>query len=219
MKSFCTLTSALALCLGLAALSVLAQSGAARGARKATTDPSVPAAATLPPSTLPSDGAVLFADADGYAERKFDEFKRNKVAYSATLEAAVRKEQTDLAAQHAAQLVARGKLAGTDNYYLGLLYVLAGRRELALTALRRFLAETPDAKPEHLQRARYVLATQTAYAHLLEEAESLFAAYTHAEPQTPLEIFRLHNTLGNAYYETKQLEAGAAHAAAAYQLA
>ena len=211
------LTGALFLSLLLAAApSMHAQSGAARGARKA--DPAVPAAATLPPSTLPSDGAVLFADADDYVERKFDEFKRNKMPYSTLLEAEVRKQQTEVAAQHAAQLVARGQLKGTDNYYLGLLYVLAGRRELALPALRRFLAETPDAKPEFLQRARYVLATQDANANQLDEAEALFAAYAQNEPRTPVELFRLHNALANADYQNHKLEAGAAHAAAAYQL-
>ena len=195
-----------------------AQSGAVRGARKTTTDPSVPTATTLPPSTLPSDGAVLFADADGYVERKFAEFRQNKVPYSATLEAEVRKQQTEVAAQHAAQLVARGQLKGTDNYYLGLLYMIAGRRELALPALRRFLAETPDANKEFLQRARYVLATQAANANQLDEAEAMFAAYAQNEPRTSVELFRLHNALANAAYQNHKLEAGAAHAAAAYNL-
>ena len=212
------LTGALFLSLLPAAASpIQAQSGAARGVRKATADPTVPAA-TLPPSTLPSDPTVLFADADGYVERKFDEFKRNKVPYSTLLEAEVRKDQTELAAQHAAQLVARGQLKGTDNYYLGLLYVLAGRRDLALPALRRFLAETPDANKEFLQRARYVLTIQAANANQLDEAEAMFTAYAQNEPRTPVELFRLHNALANAEYQNHKLEAGAAHATAAYQL-
>jgi thiol-disulfide isomerase/thioredoxin len=202
----------------VAAFPIQAQSGAVRGARQAPADPAVPAAAALPPSTLPSDPAVLFADADGYVERKFAEFKRNKVIYSTLLEAEVRKQQTELAAQHAAQLVARGQLKGTDNYYLGLLYVLAGRRDLALPALRRFLAEMPDAKPELLQRARYVLVTQDANANQLDEAEAMFAAYAQNEPRTPVELFRLHNVLANADFQNKKLEAGAAHAAAACNL-
>lgn len=212
------LTHTLSLCLLLtAAQAVRAQSGAVRGANTAANEGSAPVA-TPSPAPLPSDAATLFADADGYVERKFDEFRRNKVLYSALLEAEVRKRQVELAAQHAAQLGARGQLKGTDNYYLGLLYMLAGRPELALPQLRLFLKETPDAKPEFRQRAHYLLAKQTAALNQTEEAAAQFDAFAHAEPHTPIELFNLHNALANAYYHNKQLEQGAAHARAAYEL-
>ena len=194
-------------------LSVQAQSGTTRGAQK---DAPAPAAPT--PAPLPSDAGVLFADAEGYTERKFTEFKQNKVIYSVRLEAEVLQQQRELAAQHAAQLVARGQLKGTDDYYLGLLYMLAGRPETALPELRRFLVASPDADKAFLQRARFVISTQTAGTNQFAEAEAMLAAYARSEPQTPLELFRLHNALSNAYYKDNKLELGAAHAAAAYEL-
>src|SRR2546421_9133318 len=152
MKRVLVLTGALVLSL-IVAPNAYAQSGAARGARKSVTtpDPAAPTATTLPPSTLPSDAATLYEDAALYAERKAEEFRRNQVPYIAQAEALVLQQQRELAAQHVAQLQARGHLQGTDNYYLGLLYLLAGRSEQAMPLLRRFLAESTDANREFLQ--------------------------------------------------------------------
>jgi thiol-disulfide isomerase/thioredoxin len=210
-------TGALLLCLALnSAPTAPAQSGAVRDARKDTTT-TAPDATALPPS-LPDDAAALFADADGYAKRKFDEFNRNKVPYSATLEAEVLQQQRELAARHAARLGARGPLKGADDYYLGLLHLIAGQTEQALPELRRFLADGVDANTEFAQRARYVISAQTAVRNQFAEAEAMLAAYAQHEPRTPLELFRLHNALSNAYYKENKLEPGAAHAEAAYQL-
>jgi thiol-disulfide isomerase/thioredoxin len=219
MKRLLVLTGALL--FGLASISapaLHAQSGATRGAQKdAPATTATPA--VLAPAALPSDGATLFADADDYSTRKFDEFKRNKVPYSSALEAEVLQQQRELAAQHAAQLVARGQLKGADNYYLGLLYMLAGRPLNALPVLRRFLADSPDADKAFLQRTRLVIGTQTAGMDQFTEAEAMLTAYAQAQPQTPLELFRLHNALSNAYYQSKELTPGAVHAAAAFALA
>src|SRR5205085_6035045 len=183
-----------------------------------TPDPVAPTAATLPPSTLPSDAATLYADAALYADRKAEEFRRNQVPYIAQAEALVLQQQRELAAQHVAQLLARGHLQGTDNYYLGLLYLLAGRSEQAMPLLRRFLNESTDANRELLQRARFVLGTQAAGLTQFDEAEQMLTAYAQNEPQSAVELFRLHNAVSNAYYGANKLEPGAAHAEAAYRL-
>ena len=219
MNRVLVLTGALTLSLITAPLAY-AQSGAARGARKAVTtpDPIAPPAATLPPSTLPSDAGVLYEDAAGYANRKVEEFKRHQAPYTTQAEAQVLQQQRELAARHVAQLLARGHLQGTDNYYLGLLYLLAGRSEQALPLLRRFLADSPDANREFLQRARFVVGTQAAGLNQFDEAEAMLAAYAQNEPRTAVELFRLHNAISNAYYGANKLEPGAAHAEAAYRL-
>jgi thiol-disulfide isomerase/thioredoxin len=219
MKKIFLLTCAL--CCALIVTSYAhAQSGAARGARKTVTTPdaSVPAAATLPPSTLPSDAATLYEDAAGYADRKAEEFRRNQVPYTDQAQGLVLHQQRELAAQHVAQLVARGHLQGTDNYYLGLLYLLAGQSEQTPPLLRRFITESADANPEFLQRARFLLSMQAAGRTQYDEAEQMLAAYAQHEPRNVLELFRLHNALSNAYYGANKLEQGAAHADAAYHL-
>ncbi len=207
------------LCLSLLVVApVCAQTGAAQGARPVASPTGAPVAVLPSAVPSPSDAATLYAEADGYAGRKFDEFKRNKVPYNAALEAAVNGQQRELATRHAAQLVARGQLQGTDNYYLGLLYLLAGQPETGMPPLRRFLAETMEPGAEFQQRARLVLGTQAAGMSRFAEAEAMLAAYAKAAPQTPLELFRLHNAISNGYYQAKQLEPAAAHAAAAYAL-
>ncbi len=199
-------------------LCVVSPLSAQTGAQKDAPTTNAPAATVQPPATVPKDAATLYADAAGYAEQKFAEFKRNKVPYNALLEAQVNEQQRALAMQHAAQLVARGPLQGTDNYYLGLLYILAGQSETGMPSLRRFLTEPSDTNKEFLQHARLVIGTQAASVRRFAEAEAMLVAYAQAQPQTPLELFRLHNALSNGYYQDKQLEPAAAHAATAYAL-
>ncbi|HEX8070053.1 MAG TPA: TlpA disulfide reductase family protein [Pyrinomonadaceae bacterium] len=195
------------------------KSAAPTATPSSTAPPSAPAV-SLPPDVLASaDAATLFADANGYARRQFDEYERNKVIYSALLEADVLRRQRELAAQYAARLVARGHFKDADEFYLGQLYVLAGRPNEALPHLRAFLAADARAHPELAQRTRHLLATLAASANRFDEAETQLADFAAAEPRTPLELFRLHLALGNAYYAAQRLEAGATHAAAAYQLA
>jgi thiol-disulfide isomerase/thioredoxin len=218
IKSFVLIR--LTCCVLLAASLTHAQSGAARGARKsvATPDPIAPPTAILPPSTLPSDAGVLYEDAAGYATRKAEEFKRNQVPFTTQTEAQVLQQQRELATQHVAQLLARGHLQGTDNYYLGLLYLLAGHSEQAMPLLRRFLADNTAANREFLQRARFVVSSQAAGLNQFDEAEAMLAAYAQNEPRSAVELFRLHNAISNAYYGANKLEQGAAHAEAAYRL-
>ena len=172
----------------VAATAAYAQSGAVRKSQSrtgaATAAPATPE--TLPPSTLPSDAATLYADASKYVERKFEEFKQSRVPFSRALAAETFQQQRELAARHAAQLVARGNLAGSDNYYLGLLYHLADKPKDATAPLRRFLTErSADTSPEQLQEARLALGAEAAAEGRADEAESLLADYTAGAPVTP----------------------------------
>ena len=90
---------------------------------------------------MPANAALLYEEAAKYAERKFDEYERNRVPFSRALATETFQQQSELAARYAAQLAARGNLSGVDNYYLGLLYELAGKNSEVIEPLRRFLAE------------------------------------------------------------------------------
>src|SRR5438270_907364 len=128
--------AALALMLALSPASARAQSGvkvkpSADGAGRSA--PSADAASV--------EGAqALYDEAAAYAQRRFDEFRKGNVPYDKALEQKTLQEQKELALRNAAKLVARGPLHGTDLYYAGLLYALAGKGEGALDSLRHFLS-------------------------------------------------------------------------------
>ncbi|MGI9105733.1 MAG: redoxin family protein [Pyrinomonadaceae bacterium] len=228
-----------AFCCGFALLlsggEGFAQSGAAHRSQPQAEE-ATPAAAVLPPSTVPGDGAAtLYEDAAKYTERKFAEYERNRVPFSRALAAQTFQQQRDLAARHAAQLAARGNLAGTDHYYLGLLYELAGKNAELIEPLRRFLAEQatatraenpPVTSAEHsrvmkeqAQNARLILGAQLAARNRFAEAESVVADYTRNEPATPQGFFKLHHALARAYAQDKKNEQSAAHARLAFKVA
>ena len=130
------------MCCGFALLLCVeigvAQTGTAGAVSQPQAKEAMPAAT---PAALPANAALLYEEAAKYAERKFDEYERNRVPFSRALATETFQQQSELAARHAAQLAARGNLSGTDNYYLGLLYELAGKNSEVIEPLRRFLAE------------------------------------------------------------------------------
>ena len=208
-----------------APLSGFAQSGAARRSQpkvEATT-PTAPAPDALPLSTLPSDAATLYEDAAKYVERKFDEFRRNRVPFSRALSTETYQQQRDLAARHAAQLIARGNLTGTDQYYLGQLYNLAGKSAAAIEPLRRFLAQKnapEESTKEQRQNARLLLGVEVAALSRFDEAESLLVDYARGDgAATPQGLFKLHHALARAYAQDKKIEQSAAHARVAFKVA
>ena len=211
-----------ALCLTGAAASAFAQSDAGRGSLPQTQ--ATPAAVVAPsPSTLPTplvgDAATLYEDASKYVERKFEEFRKNNVPFSRALATETFQQQRELAARHAAQLVARGNLAGADHYYLGLLYNLAEKSAETIESLRRFLAQQSVGTKDQRQNARLILGTETAILSRFEEAESVLADYTRSEPATPQGLFKLHYALARAYSQNKKNEESAAHARTAFKVA
>ncbi|MFL6335178.1 MAG: TlpA disulfide reductase family protein [Pyrinomonadaceae bacterium] len=167
-----------------------------------------------------SEAQTLYEEASQYAQRKFDEFRKNQVPYDPLLEQKTLQEQKDLALQNAARLAARAPLHGTDLYYAGLLYSLAGKGEGALDSMRRFLADDTD--PAHAglkQRARSVTAQQAAQLGLTEEAESALADYTKSEPRSASDLHRMNLLVASAYVKKKDYARAASPAGEAYKAA
>src|SRR5215216_2335895 len=54
-----------------------------------------------------SEAQTLYEEASQYAQRKFDEFRKNNIPYDPLLEQKTLQEQRDLALQHAARLAVR----------------------------------------------------------------------------------------------------------------
>jgi thiol-disulfide isomerase/thioredoxin len=166
-----------------------------------------------------SEAQTLYEDASQYAQRKFEEFRQKQMPYDPLLEQKTLQEQRDLALQHAARLAARGPLRGTDLYYSGLLYSLAGKGEGALDSMRKFLADAEPAPADLKQRARSVAAQQAAQLGLLEEAESALAEYARAEPRNVADLHRMNLLVASAYVKRKEYARAAAPAAGAYAAA
>ena len=165
-----------------------------------------------------ADARSLYEEAAQFLERKFAEYERGRVPLSRALEAETRAEQQALAERNAA-LLAGAKPAGAGNYYLALLYQLAGKPGLAIEPARRFLAEATDSDRDKLQPARYLLAQQLANHGRLEEAEAAFAEFARGRPATKAELFRIRMALAVNYDRAKNFERAAAHSAEAFRLA
>jgi thiol-disulfide isomerase/thioredoxin len=170
-------------------------------------------------AAAPKSAQELYEEASSYARRKFEEFEAKQIPYNELLRQNVIAEQRQLADRHAAALAARPRLAGTDLYYAGLLYVLAGKGPAALDAVRRFLAEVSDAPAPLRQKARAVLAQQAAAADLLPEAEKALAEYLAGEPRIASELNSVRVVLANAYSKKKDYARAAAHAREAFTAA
>lgn len=166
-----------------------------------------------------SEAQRLYEDASQYAQRKFDDFRKRNVPYDPLLEQKTLQEQKDLALQHAARLAARAPLKGTDLYYSGLLYSLAGKGEGALDSMRKFLADTEPAPADLKQRARSVITQQAAQLGLTEEAERVLAEYAKSEPRTVADLHRMHLLVASAYVKQKDYVRAAAPAGEAYKAA
>ncbi|HEX8722572.1 MAG TPA: TlpA disulfide reductase family protein [Pyrinomonadaceae bacterium] len=172
------------------------------------------------PAAAPADGArALYEEADGYVERKFQEFRRKELPYDAALAEKTRQEQRDLALRNAAKIDARATPRGTDLYYAGLLYALADKGEQSAGAMRSFLGDPGAATPDLLQAARSVLAQQAARLGLMDEAEGALADYAKAEPRKVAELHRVNLALAAAYSKRGDYARAAPRAADAYAAA
>src|SRR5687767_3714424 len=150
-----------------------------------------------------SEAQTLYDEAASFAQRRFDEFREKQVPYDRALEQKTLQEQKELALQNAARIAVRGPLRGTDLYYSGLLYALAGKGEGALDSMRRFIADDAPAAPDLKQRARSVAAQQAAQLGLLEEAERVVADYARNEPRAVADLYRMNLVLSSAYVKKK----------------
>jgi thiol-disulfide isomerase/thioredoxin len=227
LKKVFRATACAILCASLAHVAA-SQSNADANKQEAVAPSPSPAPLTTSSTSLSpalsstADAAAMYEDASKFLERKFAEFNRAGTPYSPALEQATRRQQRELAATYAARLAARAKLKGEDNYYLGLLYQLAGEEALLADPLRRFLADASarkDADKLKLQQARHVLVELNAREGHLAEAETTFAEYAHGSPQNPLDTFRLRIALASAYRQEKNLARASLHARAAFDAA
>jgi thiol-disulfide isomerase/thioredoxin len=180
---------------------------------------SVKADAAVVGNAKVNEARALYEEAAQYAQRKFDEFRQKQLPYDPLLEQKTLQEQKDLALQNIKRLDARAPLGGTDIYYSGLLYSLAGKTEAALDSMRRFLADTEPAPPDLKQRARSVVAQQAAQLGLMEEAERALAEYSKAEPRNVAELHRMNLQLASAHVKKKDFARAAAPAGDAYAAA
>lgn len=154
--------------------------------------------------------ADLFAEADTYANKKFENFNKLKMPYDRQIEDKIKKEQRELAATYAKVLATR-KLEGKDVYYLGLLYNLARDFDNALESMRRFLKENPNASGEPAQNARAIIVIQAAKKNLLPEAEARLAEYAANQPQVAEDRYSLENWVAAGYFNAKDYEHALPH--------
>jgi thiol-disulfide isomerase/thioredoxin len=158
-----------------------------------------------------STAAELFAEADNYMRKKFEAFEKLKMPYDHQLEEKIKREQRDLAARYATVLAGR-KLQADDVYYLGLLYNLARNFDEALTSMRSFLKEKPDATGDVAQNARAVIVIQAAKKGLLPEADARLSEYANNQPQVAEDRYTLENWVTAGYFNLKDYEHALPHA-------
>jgi thiol-disulfide isomerase/thioredoxin len=203
----------LALICGVLSHSSFSQSGRVKDTTTTalTNDGSKPTAAKLPDANDSRTALQLYEDANTYVQKKFAEFEKRSMPYDERLEGKIKQEQRDLAARYATTLAGR-KLEGQETYYLGMLYNLAGNYGGALEAMRRFLADNPQATGEPAQDARAVIVIQAAKKGLLPEAESRLTEYAKNEPQLADDRYVLEDWLVSGYFKNKDYEHALPHA-------
>lgn len=173
------------------------------------------------PASAPTGGPTpveLYDEASDYADKKIEEFNRNKVKYDPRLLEQTMQEQRRLASLNATQLAARSNLAGEDFYYLGMLYHLSDNQERAIETLARFIKEKAATK-EHAQTARYIIALDTAKDKRMDDAEAALADYVAHEPRRPSEQVNIESSLARAYRKSKQFDRATRHAEEAFRIA
>ncbi len=153
---------------------------------------------------------ALYEEANGYLERRYLEFNKQKLGYDPKLEAKTKREQKDLAARNAANLAARADLNDSDLYYLGMLQHLTDNSDATLDVMRRFLANNPTGdKP---QVARAVLVLHAIKKNLIAEAQTVVETYRKTKPQNLDELYGMEALLTDAFNSAKDYERMAAHA-------
>jgi thiol-disulfide isomerase/thioredoxin len=213
MKYLCSLIFISLACF-IAANSSSAQSGRVKDANPAVATPTAPTKTEAQLTTDDSRAAAeLYAEADGYARQKFDEFEKRHLPYAERLVEKTKQEQGDLATRYAAQLAAR-QLDSKDVYYLGLLQNLARNFEGAYASMRRFLTDNPTEAGEKAQNARAIIVIQAAKKGLLPEAETRLSEYAASQPQVAEDRYALENWMVSGYFKSKDFEHALPHARA-----
>jgi thiol-disulfide isomerase/thioredoxin len=198
--------------LALAALWLPAQIRAQGAASIAA--PSRPAPPPAPVSGAAASVAALYAEAEGYARKRYEAFEREGIGYDQKLVEQVEGEQRKLAARYAAEVAARSALDAREVFHLGQLYNVAEDSERAVATMRRFLSENPRATVDERQTALYVIALQTAKRASPVEAETALAEYVKVAPPGAHDEqrYRVETALAANYRGRKQPEQAIAHA-------
>jgi hypothetical protein len=160
------------------------------------------------PDTRPAN--VLFAEVDTYLDKKFTEFNKQKIPYDSKLDTKTKQEQKDLAAKYAEVLHARSSLSETDQFYLGMLYHLAGHADGALEAMHHYLGG--EANGQNAQLARAVVVLYSTRKGLIPEAERAVADYANNQPQSLAGWFGMESLITELLQKTKDYQRMAAHA-------
>jgi len=160
------------------------------------------------PDTRPAN--VLFAEVDTYIDKKFSEFNKQKIPYDSKLDTKIKQEQKDLAAKYAEVLHTRSSLSETDQFYLGMLYHLAGNADGALEAMRHYLGG--EASGQNAQLARAVVVLYSTRKSLIPEAERALTDYANNQPQSLAEWFGMESLVTELLQKTKDYQRMAAHA-------
>ena len=160
------------------------------------------------PDTRPAN--VLFAEVDTYIDKKFSEFNKQKIPYDSKLDTKIKQEQKDLAAKYAEVLHTRSSLSETDQFYLGMLYHLAGNADGALEAMRHYLGG--EASGQNAQLARAVVVLYSTRKSLIPEAERALTDYANNQPQSLAEWFGMESLVTELLQKTKDYQRTAAHA-------
>jgi thiol-disulfide isomerase/thioredoxin len=170
------------------------------------------APATNETTATPDERAanILFAEVNTYVDKKFTEFNKQKIPYNAQLETKTKQEQKDLAAKYAEVLHARNDLSGMDQFYLGMLFHLAGNGDGALEAMRHYLGG--EATGQNAQLARAVVVLYSTRKGLIQEAERAVADYANNQPQSLAEWFGMETLVTEMFQKSKDYQRMAAHA-------
>jgi thiol-disulfide isomerase/thioredoxin len=163
---------------------------------------------TAAPDTRPAN--VLFAEVDTYVDKKFAQFNKEKTPYDAKLDTKTKQEQKDLALKYAAVLHARTSLSETDQFYLGMLYHLAGNGDGALEAMGHYLGS--EASGQNAQLARAVVVLYSTRKSLISEAERAVTDYGNNQPQSLAEWFGMESLVTELFQKTKDYQRMAGHA-------
>ncbi|HZH30911.1 MAG TPA: TlpA disulfide reductase family protein [Pyrinomonadaceae bacterium] len=180
-------------------------------------------AANAAPASSPAataSVAALYAEAEGYARKKYEAFEREGLGYDQKLVEQVEREQRALAARYAEEVAARSALDAREVFYLGQLYNVAEDAPRAVATMRRFLTEHSRVAPDERQTALYVVALQTAKQSSPAEAEAALADYLKvAAPGAHEQRYRVESALAAAYRARRQPEQAILHARAAFAAA
>ncbi|MCY7374395.1 MAG: TlpA family protein disulfide reductase [Pyrinomonadaceae bacterium] len=146
--------------------------------------------------------AEIYKETSDYIKVKAKEIAGQGKRVDAEKREGLAQEQKSLAKKYAAELAARADLKGTDFYYLGSLYSLAGSDPKTVEAMKKFLAEyPPETKGDAIQSARSYIVILAAKQKQFADAEQTFQAWLKGEPFEPTQRPTIEQSLAISFYK------------------